>query len=91
MRYLNPYSINMDPISLATGITGLISGITKLSMEIAVFVGQVCDAQNDMNRVKTELETLTAVLLQIQQTDNSRLPPQLVQSLPTGFLHRCGR
>jgi hypothetical protein len=52
----------MDPISVSTGCIGLLTGITKLSAQIAVFVSAVRDARRDMDAVSRELSSLSLCL-----------------------------
>ncbi|KAJ9602501.1 hypothetical protein H2200_013044 [Cladophialophora chaetospira] len=49
----------MDPLSIAAGCISVLSGVSKLSVEISSFVSSVRDARRDMDAVTRELGSLS--------------------------------
>ena len=62
----------MEPLSITTGCVGLISGITNLSMHIALFVSEVRSARKDMDAVQRELASLSLCLEALRIDCSSR-------------------
>src|SRR2546421_10800485 len=62
----------MEPLSITTGCVGLISGITNLSMHIALFVSEIRSDRKDMNAVQRELASLSLCLEALRIDCSSR-------------------
>lgn len=52
----------MDPFSIATGCVSLLTGVSKLTIQISTFVASVRDARKDMAAVSGELSSLSLCL-----------------------------
>jgi len=52
----------MDPFSITTACLGVIGTISRLSIEIPLFISSVRDARKDMDAVLRELTSLTLCL-----------------------------
>lgn len=52
----------MEPLSIATGCISLLTGVSKLSIQISAFVASVRDARKDMAAVSGELSSLSLCL-----------------------------
>jgi hypothetical protein len=68
----------MEPIIIATGCVGLLSGVSKLSIQISAFVSSVRDARKDMAAVTGELSSLS-LCLETLRDDSMKL------EYPDGF------
>ncbi|KAG5803635.1 hypothetical protein H9Q74_012098 [Fusarium xylarioides] len=81
----------MDPLSIATGCTTLISTIGSLSLSINTFVRTCREARGDLDRVARELLSLQTVLELIQEdvTDESKTFPTTLERHVSGIITNC--
>lgn len=68
-----------DPFSIVAGSVGLVASITRLSIQISRFCGDVGDAARDMDSLNLQLTSLHSILLRIQNDP-------AVLGLPKSFL-----
>ena len=61
----------MDPLSITTGCISLLTGISKLSVDISSFVSSVRNARKDMDAVSRELTSLS-LCVQTLRDDSSK-------------------
>jgi len=78
-----------DQFSIAPGCIGLVASITTLSLKLHDVGGSVKGAASQMTSVKTELENLTRVLLQIQDIPNEVLLPITISKSLGKILQNC--
>ncbi|KAF5654804.1 hypothetical protein F25303_1148 [Fusarium sp. NRRL 25303] len=81
----------MDPLSIATGCTTLISTIGSLSLSINSFVRTCRESRGDLDRVARELISLQTVLELIQEdvTDESKAFPTTLERHVSGIIINC--
>ncbi|KAF4331899.1 hypothetical protein FBEOM_14317 [Fusarium beomiforme] len=81
----------MDPLSIASGCTGLISTIGTLSLSINTFVRTCREARSDLDRVARELLSLQTVLELIKEdaTDEDTIFPNTLAHHVSGIVSNC--
>lgn len=82
----------MDPLSITTACIGLVSTITKTSIQVAGFVKDVRAARNDLDCVSGELLSLKTVLELLAEdfTEFTRgCVPQTITKQITGIIKNC--
>jgi hypothetical protein len=81
----------MDPISITVGCISLAAGITKLSVAISGFVGDVQGTHDDLNTVSKQLGPLQAVLQQLaKDADDKENPlPEILRNQLIEILSHC--
>jgi hypothetical protein len=68
----------MEPLSIAIGCVSLLTGVSKLTIQISTFVASVRDARKDMAAVSGELSSLS-LCLETLRDDSNRI------DYPAGF------
>lgn len=62
----------MEPLSISTGVVSLISGITKITLDIRSFIVQYREAGRDLRRISSELSAVRDILENVgEQLDGS--------------------
>jgi len=82
----------MDPLSITVACVGLLTTVTKVSIQINGFIREVRDARGDLDYVSRELlslKTVLEILSEDASSSNGGFPPSLVRQI-SGILTNCG-
>ena len=72
----------MDPLSITTGVVGLLSSLTTLSIRINEFRKDVKNATTETSQLTQEVDGLTVILKRLDETRGSlNLPNNLANEL----------
>ncbi|KAH6675425.1 hypothetical protein B0J14DRAFT_362401 [Halenospora varia] len=82
----------MDPISITISCVHLVASVTRISVQIHVFVREVRDARGDLDAVSRELYSLKSVLEILaedaEKENGAGFPPNLSRQI-SGILTNC--
>lgn len=84
----------MDPLSVATGVAGLLSVALQAGMTIGTYVSAVKNASKDAQRLEVEIQAFSSVLrqlckfLQSKDADHVAFEPTSVLLVATSSCHK---
>lgn len=79
----NRRSNMVDPTSITTGIVGILSSLTTLSMRINDLRKDFKGAADEINQLTREVDNLRLILKRIDEQNPLQIPPNLANELPS--------